>query len=241
MKIKNFIYLIIFSLVFTSNCYANWYKDIVDRIEITNQINSNILRSQNASLNAQQNILTSQKDIESLMKQVHASVTGNSGWGTYNSHDYQSYGDAARNWSGVMQMTQNGMGNGDLGQAIKALAKEFPIEKNTFNNGITDPRAQRYYEIESQTILAQRAAGQLDYNKVQDQIGHQQMLQGQIENTKDLKAAVDLNNRIQVESNLINLEILRQQALSNQQQALFQQASVNSALTNAKFLSKERR
>jgi hypothetical protein len=50
---------------------------------------------------------------------------------------------------------------------------------------------------------------------------------------------MDLANRIQVEGNLINLEILRQSALVNQQQAITEQASVMSALSNAKFLTKE--
>ena len=97
---------------------------------------------------------------------------------------------------------------------------------------------QQYYAVKSKTVLAARAASQLDYDHIQNQIAYQQMLQQQIEKATDLKSAIDLSNRIQVEGNLINLAILRQAALSNQQQAINEQANINSALSNAKFLTK---
>ncbi|HSW69154.1 MAG TPA: type IV secretion system protein, partial [Gammaproteobacteria bacterium] len=110
---------------------------------------------------------------------------------------------------------------------------------HSYSGGVSNPTSRAYYTTQSQTIVAARAASQLDYDKVQNQIAYQQALQQQIENAKDLKSAMDLNNRIQVESNLINLEILRQAAISNQQQAVTAQGGVNSALTNAKFLTKQ--
>ena len=78
----------------------------------------------------------------------------------------------------------------------------------------------------------------MDYNKIQDQIAYQHMLQQQIEKTNDLKAAVDLSSRIQVENNLIKLEILRQSALANQQQAISEQANSQCSVSNANFLTK---
>ena len=218
--------------------YANWFADIVNRIEATNGINTNILASQEASLGVEQDILTSQKDMEKLMNKVHSSLTGNAGWGTYQFHDYQSYGTNAHDWSDVLRMAESGGGQGSLGQAMNAIANQFPMDKSSFNQSTTNTETQKYYALQSQTVLAARAASQLDYDKMQDQIAYQQMLQQQIEKTKDLKGAVDLNNRIQVESNLINLEILRQSAMANQQQAVSGQANVNSALLNAKFLKK---
>jgi hypothetical protein len=184
-------------------------------------------------------LLKSSLDIESLMKQVNSNLTGSSGWGTYQSHDYQSYGNSARSWSDVMKLSDSGGGSGALGQTVNSIANQFPIDKKSFNKGISDPSSQTYYAMQSSTVLATRAASQLDYDKVQDQIGYQQMLQQQIEKTKDLKSAVDLNNRIQVEANLINLEMLRQSALSNQQHAISEQANINGALSNAKFLTKQ--
>jgi hypothetical protein len=239
MKMKLRILSFIAGIVFSSMCYANWFADIVDRIEKTNGIDMSILDRQNDLINIQKGVLSSQKTIESLMREVNHGIVGNSGWGTYQSHDYQSYGGSAGDWSNVMHMAENGQGDGYLGQMMGGLSHQFPADRNTFNRGVTDLNSQRYYALKSQTILAARAASQLDYNKVQDQIAYQQMLQQQIEKTKDLKAAVDLNNRIQVEGNLISLEILRQTALTNQQQAITEQAAVNSALSNARFLTKQ--
>ena len=239
MKKQWQLFILMMSVVLSSATYANWFADIVDRIEKTNAINSQILNSENASLNVQRDILSSQKNIESLMREVDRGIVGHSGWGTYQFHDYQSYGDGARDWTNVLQMAESGQGTGELGQMINGISSQFPSDRNVFNQGVTDLNTQKYYAIKSQTILAARAASQLDYNKIQDQIAYQQMLQQQIENAKDLKAAVDLNNRIQVEGNLISLEILRQTALANQQQAVTEQAMVNSALSNARFLTRK--
>lgn len=228
----------IIGLGLSPGSHANWFADIVNQIVQTNMINGQILNSQNNSFNVQKDILTSQQEIEKLMQEVNRSVIGSSGWGTYQFRDYQSYGDSARDWASVMHMAESGYGDGHLGQMINSIANQFPVDRNTFNKGIADANSQKYYAIKSQTVLATRASSQLDYNKIQDQIAYQQMLQQQIENAKDLKAAVDLCNRIQVEGNLINLEILRQVALINQQQAITEQATVNAALSNARFLTK---
>jgi len=230
--------IILMAFLYSNLSYANWFADIVDRIEKTNAINSNILDSQMASLNVQQDIFSSQKNIEVLTKQVHDAMIGSFGWGAYNVHDYQSYGSGANDWSSVMQMANGSYGSGALGQTMNSLANQFPIDKNAFNQSANNHTSQQYYALKAQTVLATRAASQLDYDKIQDQIAYQQMLQQQIEKAKDLKSAIDLSNRIQVEGNLITLEILRQSALSNQQQAITEQAGINGALSNAKFLTK---
>lgn len=183
-------------------------------------------------------MVNSQHDIENLMKSVNTGIVGHSGWGTYQTHDYQSYGESAIDWNDVMHLAESGGGSGDLGSVINAIAKQFPINQNDFNRGITNSTQQQYYAVQSQTVLATRAASQLDYDKIQNQIAYQRMLQEQIENANDLKSAVDLNNRIQVEANLINLEMLRQQSLANQQNAIDAQANINNALLHAKFLTK---
>lgn len=235
MMKKRFLIAFILLLTTSSASYANWFLDIINAINKQSGITHNLL----GNLYAQESqMLGCQEDIDSLMKQLNHNVTGNSGWGTYQFHDYQSYGNDAGNWSQVMQMAQGGQGSGALGQTMNDMANQFPADTHTYNQGVHNPNSQTYYALKSQTILAIRAASELDYNKIQEQIAYQQMLQQQIEKTKDLKAAMDLSNRIQVEGNLIHLEILRQAALANQQQAIKEQASVNDALMNARFLIK---
>lgn len=228
-------WLFICTLLFSTASHANWFADIIRVIQQTSAVTNGQLSSINLD---QGEMLASQKNIEELMQQVNNSVTGHSGYGTYQFHDYQSYGSGAKSWTGVISMADRGQGDGELGQMIGSINRDFSSDHNAYNRGVSDPHAQRYYATKSQTIIAARAASELDYNKIQDQIAYQQMLQQQIEKTKDLKSAVDLSNRITVEGNLIDLEILRQSALVNQLQAITEQASAMSALSNAKFLTK---
>lgn len=225
-------------LIFFNVCFINniSYADKLGTISINL---ANILGIQKNILGIQGNILNAELNIQSMMKQLDANMTSHSGWGTYQFQDHQSYGNTANDWNGVLHMAEKGQGEGQLGIILKTLSKDFPANQAIFNGSIKDNNLQKYYSLKSQTALSVRAASQLDYNKIQTQITYQQMLQGQIEKTADLKAAVDLNNRINVENNLIQLEMLRQMALANQQQSITEQASINAALTHAKFLNKE--
>jgi hypothetical protein len=216
-------FILMLGLTVSGVSYANVFSSMV-----------NILRDIAA---AQAGINASSMDIDAQLKQLNAYVSGNAGWGTYQFHDYQSYGGSGNDWSRVVQMAAQGSGSGDLGGAISGLANQFPIHQDVYNQSVIDPVSQQYYAVKSGTVLAARAASQLDYNRIQDQIAYQQMLQQQIERTKDLKGAVDLSSRIQVEGNLIALEMLRQSALANQQQSITEQGSIVSALSNARFLS----
>lgn len=222
-KYKMASFVLLLSIFVSSMASANVFSSMV-----------NILRD--IAL-AQAGVNASQMDIDVQLKQLNSYVSGNAGWGTYRFHDYQSYGGSADDWSRVVQMAAQGSGSGDLGGAIGGLANQFPIHQDIYNQGVSDPASRQYYAVKSGTVLAARAASQLDYNRIQEQIAYQQMLQEQIERTKDLKGAVDLSSRIQVEGNLIALQLLRQSALANQQQSVTEQASVVSALSNARFLS----
>lgn len=201
-------------------------------------IQQSMLNAQYELVDMQRELVDSQRDINRLMDQMNRNLSGHSGWGSFQFHDHQSYGDDAKDWGGVMYMASSGNGSGALGQIINGIASEFPIDTNQYSNGINDTASQKYYALRSQTVLAARAASQLDYSKIQEQIFYQHMLQQQIERTNDLKGAVDLSNRLQVEANLISLEILRQSAIGTQQQAIISQAEINTSLANAKFLSK---
>lgn len=235
MKLKLKVILVISLFAVSGTSYANWFADIIRVMQQTSAITNGQLSNINAS---QGEMLASSQNIEELMKQVNGNLQGHSGWGTYQFHDYQSYGDDANNWTDVMSMAQHGGGSGALGGEMQGISSQMPFDTHVFNQGVSDPYTQNYYALKSQTVLAARASSQLDYNKIQEQIRYQQMLQQQIEKTKDLKAAVDLSNRIQVEGNLISLEVLRQSALTNQQQAVSEQAGVVGALSNARFLTK---
>lgn len=233
---KRKLILIAMLLSMSTASHANWFRDIWEAI-IKYGATTNILLGKELTL--QEDMLHNQKDMQRLMGQMNGHVTGHSGYGNYQFHDYQSYGSGAKDWTSVVRMAEQGRGEGSLGDMIGTITRDFPSDSNAYNRAVSNSRSQRYYAMKSQTTIAARAASELDYNKIQEQIAYQQLLMRQIENTKDIKAAMDLANRIQVEGNLINLEILRQSALVNQQQAVTEQAAVMGALSNAKFLTKE--
>ena len=226
-------FLLVSMLAFSSLAEASWWSRITDLIKASNGIQGNIYKRDGE-------IIETQKHIDSMIKDLNGHMIGSRGWGAYQFKDYQSYGEGANDWSSVINMANQGNGKGELGGVISNLSKQYPNNYKLFNNNIADETQQKYYALKSQTVLATRAASQLDYNKIQDQISYQQMLQQQIEKANDIKSATDLSNRIQVEGNLINLEILRQLALLNQQHAINEQANLNSALSNAKFLTKSK-
>ncbi len=231
---KRFIrFFLTVGILFTHAAYANWFQDIINAINAQGNITNSFLNAINSQQGA---MLTAEQDIDSVMKEVKGYLTGNSGWGTYNLRDYQSYGTGADNWSKVLEMAARNGGTGDLGQIISKITNQFPVDLNVINKVITDSNSRAYYAAEAQTLIATRAASELDFDRVQEQIAYQKMLQGQIEKTKDIKSAMDLSNRIQVEGNLIQLALLRQLAMTNQQQALTSQAAMNAALINANFL-----
>ncbi len=223
-------------LSFSSICYANWFQDIINVINKQASVSNDIMNNQ---LSIQQDMFRNQKAMQYFLDQINANTSGHSGYGSYQFHDYQSYGVDANDWSSVINMAERGHGNGALGGMIGSIKRDFPFDSNVYNRGVRNSKSQQYYATKSKTIIAARAASELDYNKIQQQIAYQQLLMQQIEKTKDIKAAMDLANRIHLEGNLINLEILRQSALINQQQAITEQASVMSALSNAKFITKE--
>jgi hypothetical protein len=177
-------------------------------------------------------------NIEDLQKDIKAEMSGNYGIGALNFKDFASWGNDANDWESVLHMAQNGgSSGGNLGSNVNQLRNQFPIDTNFFNQQQSDKTQQQYYALTAQTALAARAASQTDYNQIQQQINNEQQLKNQIDKTQNLKEATDLQNRLQVENNLIQLETLRQLSLSNQQQALLLQANANAALQDAHLLS----
>jgi len=229
------IFISVSLLIISTSTYANIFADIISLIAKEAGITNSLLNNEIA---IEENMLTTQEGMEKVLKQVNGNMTGSSGLGFFKYQDYQSYGSGGSSWVSVIEIAKKGQGSGDLGHVMRAVSKAYSANKSTYNQGVRDTASQQYYATKTETLLAVRAASELDYNKIQEQIDYQKMLLKQIDQTKDLKAAMDLANRINIESNLINLEILRQSTLVNQQQAINEQGSAMGALSNARFLTK---
>ncbi|MCH9755459.1 MAG: type IV secretion system protein [Candidatus Rickettsiella isopodorum] len=178
-----------------------------------------------------------QNTIQGLTHQIQDAVSGQSEWGHSQFTDHQSWGENTDRWGSVLSMAGNTGNNSQLGRTLRALAEEFPVATELYNSVNPNKMDQKYYALKAKTALAARAASQLSYDKIQDQINYANQLRQQIGTTATLKQSVDLESRLTLENNLIQLEMLRQLALINQQHAIDAQAEVNEAVQNAHFLN----
>lgn len=199
--------------------YADVFTEILNELESQTNLQQQISQYTNVLPN-----------INTVLQNEYNALYQNNGHDGYGNLFFnpslQSWGTNTSNWNLVLQSYQQG-GTG-LGQIAQQLNQQFPIQPSSIVNPNTQSINAQYYTLEAQTALASRAASQLDYNNIQNQINYMQQLQQQIDKTPDIKGALDLQNRIAVENNLIQLEVLRLTALSNQQQAVKAQGESNS-------------
>jgi len=164
---------------------------------------------------------------DQLVNQYKA-ITGSYGLGKLGfDPTLQSWGSGTESWQAILNLYQKGGNPGSLSDVVKQLSKEFPIQEGKVANPNPESIDAKYYLLQAKTALATRAASQTDYDNIQKQVHSMQQLHEQIDRTQNLKAAVDLQNRLQVEGNLLQLEILRLLSLTSQQQAISAQGHVN--------------
>jgi hypothetical protein len=167
-----------------------------------------------------------------LEQQTLQTMIGSYGYGSLNYNpNLQSWGNNTDNWSSILSSYQQG--NNGVGQIAQQHNQQFPIQQNTVANPNSQSLDAKYYSLQAQTALAARSASEYDYNNIQTQITNLQQLHDQIDKTTNLKAAIDLQNRLQYESSIIQIELLRLAALSNQQQAVEAQGESNGVVNNS--------
>ncbi len=209
----------------TTNAFAS-HVNLMPLVRAINAVNQYQLMQELPQLQSINDLLKSQ---------IGDQITGNYGIGDYHwDPKSQSWGDKTGSWDDVLKIYQQGGNPGDLGSVAKTLAKQFPIQNlATLKNFNPQETNKAYYDVQAKTALAARAASQLTFDRIQKEIELEQALQEKIDHTTNIKESMDLQNRLQVENNLIQLELLRLAALSNQQQAISSQAEVNATVTNA--------
>jgi hypothetical protein len=211
---KKWIRFSVFVLMFSSASlsYGNKWSDIIGLLKQIAEANSGM-----------------QFDLDHL----NDVLTRLSDWGTRDFVDDHSWEGATR-WQDALHG-----GTGPLGQTIQALSQEFPIDTAVYNKSNPNESDQKYYALHAKTALTARAASQFSYNTIQDQINYAKQLKDQINHAEDLKQSLDLQSRLVAENNLIQLEILRQLAISNQQKAIEAQGVSEDMAQLAHFLSRE--
>lgn len=228
-RIGKQIYFLIFALLIltlsllclSQNAHADVLSDILNELQSQTNLQQQISQYTNVLPN-----------MNTVLQNEYSALYQNNGHDGYGdlffNSNLQSWGTNTSNWNSVLQSYQQG-GTG-VGQIAEQLNDQFPIEASNIVNPNTESINAQYYTLEAQTALASRAASQFDYNNIQNQINYIQQLQQQIDKTPDIKGALDLQNRIAVENNLIQLEVLRLTALSNQQQAVKAQGDANAVV-----------
>jgi hypothetical protein len=193
---------------------------------------SDILGQLEQQTNLQQQIQQYTSQMTGLQQQTLQTMIGSYGYGSLNYNpNLQSWGNNTDNWSSTLNSYQQG-GNG-VGQIAQQHNQQFPIQQSTVANPNSQSLDAKYYSLQAQTALAARSASEYDYNNIQTKITNLQQLHDQIDKTTNIKAAIDLQNRLQYESSVIQIELLRLAALSNQQQAIEAQGESDAVVNNA--------
>lgn len=157
------------------------------------------------------------------MQSQYQAITGNYGWGALgnNISDLKNRQWGADNWSDALK----GLSGGNS-QRYKELWAQYKsnhliLSEDAFSKGADLNLAKNY----NQTIKANQASSVMsdyEFEKINQHLQKAYELGKAIENAnknKDLKSAVDLNSRIQLESTFISIELLRMQTLLNKQTA----------------------
>ena len=212
------VFLLIIFITMNNKANADVFSDILGQLE--------------QQTNLQQQIQQYTAQMPGLQQQTLQTMIGSYGYGNFNfNQNLQSWGTNTENWNQVLNDYQQGQ-NG-IGQLAQQNNQQFPIQQNTIVNPNPQSLDAKYYTLQSQTALAARSASEYDYNNIQNQINNLQQLHDQIDSATNLKAAIDLQNRLQYESAMIQIELLRLAALSNQQQAIESQGESNAEVNNA--------
>jgi hypothetical protein len=212
------ILLTSFLIIFSSTANGDVFSSILNELE--------------DQTNLQQQIQQYTSQMTNLQQQTLQTMIGSYGYGSlsYNPN-LPSWGSNTDNWN--LMLTSYQQGSNGVGQIAQQHNQQFPIQQSTAANPNPQSLDAKYYSLQAQTALAARSASEYDYNNIQTQITNLQQLHDQIDKTTNLKAAIDLQNRLQYESSAIQIELLRLAALSNQQQSIETQGESNSIVNNA--------
>ena len=156
------------------------------------------------------------------MQQQYSAVTGSYGWGGFNNSQSQLTQDhqwAPSDWKSALQ----GMSGGNPARYQQLLAQykqaHPSMSQSSFAKG-SDTNLAQSYNNQVQNNQASSTQATYEFNNINKHMQNLYSLSQQIDQANkngDLKSAVDLNSRIQIEMGYINVEELRMQTLLNQQ------------------------
>ncbi len=164
------------------------------------------------------------------MQQQYAAMTGNYGWGNWNN----SAADLTqRQWSpSDWKSALNGMAGGNP-ERYQELLREYQsmnasMSESDYAKG-ADENLAKSYQNQVKTTQTSYATATYEFNDINRHLKNLYDLSQQIEDKKnsDMKSAMDLNSRIQIESSYISMEEVKMSTLLNQQMAQIQSHQIS--------------
>lgn len=170
------------------------------------------------------------------MQQQYHSITGNYGWGNWNNgaSDLSKREWAPSNWHSALEGMSGG--NPERYQELFSQYKQNhqTMSKDQFAKG-SDQNLATSYQNQVQTNQASATSATYEFNDINKHLQHLQQLGKQIELANNLKSAMDLNSRVQLEVAYISIEELRMQTVLNQQMAQSQASKIAEENEAAQF------
>ncbi len=186
------------------------------------------LSTQYEILQRQYNMVTNQFN---QLKQQYGAITGNYGWG--NLHNSLSDLEHEREFTASKwHDALNGLSGGNPARFNQLLSlykqSHRTLDTNVYAKG-ADKQLAVMYQNEVKTNQASATTATYEFNDINKHLKMLYDLGQQIENSKknnDLKSAIDLNSRINLEIGYINAEEVRMTTILNQQLAQLQASRI---------------
>ena len=162
------------------------------------------------------------------LQQQYQAVTGQYGWGTFqnSSSDEADREYAPADWQSALNLS--GGNQNRLSQLLAEYQQAHAtMQSNQYAQGADTNLAQSYTN-QVQTNQASATITTYEFNDIDQHLKNLYTLSQQLETAQnsDLKSAVDLNSRIEIEIGYISLEEVRMQTLLNQQEAQNQSSQI---------------
>lgn len=183
-------------------------------------------------------ISTLKQQYQSLQRQ-YQSITGHYGWGTFENSLSQL--QRTREWSpSNWQNALSGMAGGNPAR-YQQLLNEYKqnhrtLSKTDYQKG-SNPELANSYANQVKTNQTSATQASYEFNQINQHLKTLYQLSKSIESSgaDDMKAAIDLNSRIEIEIGFISIAELRMQTLLNEQAANQSAVKINQETEAAEF------
>jgi hypothetical protein len=218
--LRNLLTLVLLTLSSIPASFAFW--PVIDPTEIART--ETVIKS----LSEQYDTLKKQYD---QMQKQYAAMSGNYGWGSW----HNSAADLTqRQWSpSDWKSALEGMAGGNP-ERYQELLREYQsmnasMSESAYAKG-SDSNLAKSYQNQVKTTQTSYATATYEFNDINRHLKNLYELSQQIEDKQnsDMKSAMDLNSRIQIESSYIAMEEVKMSALLNQQMAQVQSQDIAS-------------